>query len=597
MCIRDRFGREFSDLKKGETYHVSVWMKREKGIGYLVIKDENGNLNFNIENSTQRKNGWELLETEFSLPYDKNIESVNIYTMTNGQGEIFFDQLKVENKTTRKSPSTTAIKPESINLIIKDKAYDKLRKKRSIALANGVLQQGDDDWVKAKISTSSDEMIPVKLRLKGDWLDHLKGKKWSFRIKVKDPYAWKQMKTFSLQTPEARGYLDEWILHQFWKKEDVLTPRYDFVEVKINDEPIGIYAWEEHFDKHLPEAQLRREGPIVRFSEEGFWENNKQTIHEYADNPYRRPNYLGDHDNATIQPFKESKILASPQLLEQYKIAQNLLHQYRSGLQSPEQIFDLEKLATYYAICDALQAYHGTAWHNERFYYNPVLSKLEPIGFDGFPTYHKPKSFLGEGSLNKKVFHGEDIKDALFLNHDFIKQYISKLFLLSDEMYLDTFYQNIQSEVDARVLFLKKEYPYYLSPIETMRKKAIGLRTAILPINNLSIQAYQESPEELKIWNLHGLPIEIIGFGKTNKNISTYLDKPIIFKGLMKKSQDEYGSIEVARKTNYIFYRVFGTEKIYHSKVNPWQIPQNFAPAQSILSLSLIHISEPTRPY
>ena len=576
------FGREFDDLKKGETYHASVWMKREKGTGFLVIK--NKNLDFNIENPSERKNGWELLETEFSLPYDSETEPINIYTMTDGKGEIYFDQLKVEKKNTQNLTSNASFKPETINLIIKDKAWNKLKEKRSIALANGVLQQGEDDWVKGKISSATDEMIPVELRLKGDWLDHLQGNKWSFRIKVKDPYAWKQMKTFSLQTPEARDYLDEWILHQFWKKEDVLTPRYDFVEVKINGEPIGIYAWEEHFDKHLPEAQHRREGPIVRFSEEGFWENNKQMFHEYADNPYRRPNNLAATKNATIQPFKESKILASPQLLEQYKIAQNLLHQYQSGLTSPEKIFDLEKLATYYAICDALQAYHGTAWHNERFYYNPVLSKLEPIGFDGFPTYHKPRSFLGEGSLNKKKFIGEDIKDALFLNQDFLNQYIPKLFLFSDEIYLDSFYQSIQAEVDARVLFLKKEYPHYLSPIEKMRKKAIGLKTAILPINNLSIQAYQESPIELKIWNLHGLPIEIIGFGKTNKNISTYLDKPLVFKGLMTKSQDEYGSIEVAKKTNYVFYRIIGMEQVYHSKVNPWQIPQNFAPAQNILA-------------
>ena len=99
----------------------------------------------------------------------------------------------------------------------------------------------------------------------------------------------------------------------------------------------------------------------------------------------------------------------------------------------------------------------------------------------------------------------------------------------------------------------------------------------------MSIIAYQESPIELKIWNFHGLPTEIIGFGKTKNTISVKLDKPLIFKGLMKKSKDEYGSIEVNGKTNYVFFRVLGTESIYHSKVNPWSIPQNFAPAQSIL--------------
>ena len=578
------FGREFSDLKKGETYHVSVWMKKQQGTGILVIQNKDKTINYNIENSTQKKEQWELLEHEFSIPYDADLTDLIIYVMGNGEGEIYFDNLKVEQKRISQNNSAVTFQRETINLIIKDQAFDKLKRKRADALTKGVLQQGEDDWVKAKITSSQNqESIPVELRLKGDWLDHLKGKKWSFRIKVKDPFAWKQMKTFSLQTPETREFLDEWILHQLWKQEDVLTPRYDFVEVKINGELIGIYAWEEHFDKHLPEAQQRREGPIVRFSEDGFWENNKQMFNDYKDNPYRRPNNFNSNENSTITPFKEGKITASPLLMKQFQIAQNLLHQYQSGLQSPEQIFDLEKVAKYYAICDATQAYHGTAWHNERFYFNPVISKLEPIGFDGFPTYHKPRAFLGEGSLNKNAFHGSDIKDPLFLNQDFLQHYIPALFKFSSETYLDSFFNKIEHEVEARKDFLKKEYPYYFSPIDNFRKKVVGLKAAILPLNNLSFKAFQETPFEIKVWNLHGLPVEVLGFGKTNKNISNYLDNPLVFKGLMKKSKDEYGSIEVGKKMNYVFYRILGMEEVFYSKINPWQIPKNFSPAQELL--------------
>ena len=28
-------------------------------------------------------------------------------------------------------------------------------------------------------------------------------------------------------------------------------------------------------------------------------------------------------------------------------------------------------------------AQHGAMWNNTRYYYNPITSKLEPIGFDG----------------------------------------------------------------------------------------------------------------------------------------------------------------------------------------------------------------------
>ena len=48
----------------------------------------------------------------------------------------------------------------------------------------------------------------------------------------KAPNNWKRLNTFSLHTPSARYYLHEWLLHKLWGKEDILTTRYDFVELK-----------------------------------------------------------------------------------------------------------------------------------------------------------------------------------------------------------------------------------------------------------------------------------------------------------------------------------------------------------------------------
>ncbi len=53
----------------------------------------------------------------------------------------------------------------------------------------------------------------------------------------------------------------EWYIHQICAEEDLLTTRYDFVNVEINGEIKGAYALEEHFDKQLLEARNRREGP------------------------------------------------------------------------------------------------------------------------------------------------------------------------------------------------------------------------------------------------------------------------------------------------------------------------------------------------
>ena len=50
--------------------------------------------------------------------------------------------------------------------------YQALSAKREQAMAQGVLQLDDDDWGPAQ-TRHGDKTFPVRLRLKGDWLDHL----------------------------------------------------------------------------------------------------------------------------------------------------------------------------------------------------------------------------------------------------------------------------------------------------------------------------------------------------------------------------------------------------------------------------------------
>ena len=132
-------------------------------------------------------------------------------------------------------------------------AIEKLRKKRDIAFKNGVLETEDDDYVKAQLIYGKDT-LKANIRLKGDCLDHLIGTKWSFRVKMRKNDAWKNMRSFSLQSPETRGFLDEWFAHKIFTSEDVLTTRYGFVPVILNGRSLGIYAYEEHFDKHLAKS-------------------------------------------------------------------------------------------------------------------------------------------------------------------------------------------------------------------------------------------------------------------------------------------------------------------------------------------------------
>jgi len=93
-----------------------------------------------------------------------------------------------------------------IEIRIDDSAYQQLELYRNIALENGVIDKSLKKYVRATV-TYKGEDVPIKLRLKGDWVDHLKGDKWSFRIKVTGSNAFRGLKSFSIQSPHTRSFL------------------------------------------------------------------------------------------------------------------------------------------------------------------------------------------------------------------------------------------------------------------------------------------------------------------------------------------------------------------------------------------------------
>jgi len=317
--------------------------------------------------------------------------------------------------------------------------------------------------------------MKVKLRLKGDWLDHLRGNKWSYRVKMRKDYTWKYMRTFSLQTPAARAYLMEWVAHKLFQSKDVLTTRYGYIPLIFNNEPRGIYAWEEHFTKQLLESHERREGPIVKFTEDAFWEIQKIYIHkkEYLVFPY--------YEAAVIKPFGVNRTKNNPVLFEQFQQAQKLMHQYKLGLKPPKSIFDLEKLACYFAMFDLSRARHGLAWHNQRLYYNPILCKLEPIAFDCYSD-HFIEDLSIENNMAYRIYSSAEIPNDwkifsyLFTDSLFLRFYIDKLAEVSDSVYIEKILNDIQPQQHYYDSLLKMEFPYVHYDDQLIRNSAKGIR-------------------------------------------------------------------------------------------------------------------------
>ena len=277
-----------------------------------------------------------------------------------------------------------------IQITLSEKSYSKLKKKRDKALAVGILEVNDDDYVPASITFNGLE-FEAEIRLKGDWVDHLQGDKWSFRIKLKGDKTILGMRKFSIHHPETRGYINEWLYHKSIKKEDLIGLRYGFLEGAIHiklenssdfeNKNLGIYAIEESFDKRTLESNNRKESVILKYSEDLWWGGVKNSIAIAEPSGLQWSNF-SKSVNFPITVFSESKVLQDSMMLGYFKTGKNLL-KYAGSKIAISAAYDIKKLAMHNAISNLFGASHGNAIINLRFYYNPITSKLEPIAFDG----------------------------------------------------------------------------------------------------------------------------------------------------------------------------------------------------------------------
>ena len=575
----------YDKVESLKRYRVSMWRNTDSpDQTYLAVKADNEGSKFYMQTNKsfqKKEDGWELLELTFQAPKDGSLKAFKVYTYLHGDlSNAYFDDLKVEilPKEEKKSQLSSIAMLPSISLYLDDKALSKIKKKRKEALDVGLLRTTEDDWVKAKILLDKDKELTVNLRLKGDWTDHLKGEDWSYRINTKSDESWNRMQSFSLQHPGTRYYLNEWVFHKMLEGADVLSPRFDFIELKLNGSEEKLYAYEEHFAKQLVEYKNRREGVILKFSEDVIWDqryrDNLYDINSSSKTPLKSR-------EADVAVFKENKTYKNPVLRDQFEQAKNLLHAYQFALQPVDNIFDLEKVAKYYAIVEVMQAYHSLVWHNQRFYYNPFIKKLEPIGYDGFTED-------GVFKFHNKVFFGayfskEDTNinaiyyNQLFRNPEFSKFYAKALKEYSSEEFLDKFFETESDEIDARLALIQKHVPTYKFNKNEIYKNARLIANTLDPLNDKTVKAYRSDCTSenctIQVASQHHLPLLFLGSGFNNKEIVTKGGQEFIVSN-SPNFKPKFIEVTVPKNHEYIFYKVAGLEEIYACAIGKWSSPK-----------------------
>ena len=294
----------------------------------------------------------------------------------------------------------------------------------------------------------------IKLRVKGDrvlhWYDR---NQTSYRIDIRGENRIWGLEEFSIQKPITRNYVYEYIFHKFLEFNGLISLKYFFVNLSLNDTNQGIYAVEEGFSKELIERNKKRNGPIFGL-EEAYSNSYPNVKYDLYSKAYWQSNYNELIDNALFK-----------------------LENLKNDNLDLRQNFDLEKWATFFAVIDITGTFHGSIPKSVKLYYNPTTAKFEPVGFDGHYSKILFKDFILIDFLDPEnkncsyICSDREWYLKFFNNPEFVNLYQKKLLKISSKNQIDEFI-NMHKE---KVKFYNNQFLSEISFKDRGLYKGLGL--------------------------------------------------------------------------------------------------------------------------
>lgn len=413
--------------------------------------------------------------------------------------------------------------PARLQLDISYRDYQKLAYKRMLAFDRGKLYAEDDSYVPATVSVDGDA-VRGRVRLKGEGLDHLKGDTWSLRVRLRDGQALFGMRRFSIQTPRRSGSLKEWIFYRLLEHEDLIALRYDYVDVTLNGEHKGIYALEESFTSALLDHNRRREGPLLKFDERLFVLRN-----EVADDFQSQTDLFHAAD---VLVFQTGRTFEDPFLRSAFLAGRQALADFRAGRRAASETFDIERTAKILAVVDLLNCFHAVRWKNARFYFNPLTSRLELIGYNAYGN----EDFLPlVGDLNYQLWRQDrfgpyPVREwiGLFYSDPVIRErYFHHLERLTSPGYLERFFAEVAPELEAKLAIVQRGNPFYHWVSARYFANRDTLATILRPEAPITATLVADAPE-LEVQNPLAVPVEVLGLRCGATEMPTTGDRTVL---------------------------------------------------------------------
>jgi hypothetical protein len=479
-------------------------------------------------------------------------------------------------------------RPPVLTIDLKLRYYRDFEEQLESARQVGVLFADGDDFVPASVRYGG-ETVPVKIRLKGDVGSHLREDSWSFRVRTRGDRVIGGMKQFSLHRPNARHWLHEIVFQRAMAREGIIALRYQFIRLILNGRDLGVYAMEEHFGKELLENNRRRDGVILRFGETMKWREHAEQIRPFlADRGLLGlATGSGDYSSSEIRTFRINKVMEDPIKRSAFLDGRLALEAFRRGELSTGEIFDLDMLATFFALTDLLGAFHGADWYNLRFYLNPVTHRLEPIAFDGMGG--DPVSFLssyrhGIRISDQPVTRFDSFAAVLFSDPEFYRRYVGELERVTRPEFLDELFETIAPELDRNLNILLLEWRDYGFSPEVYYENQRFIRSVLEPVRGVLAHLRGVSPEAvvLAVGNTQRMLIELVRL-EVGDQIELIPAEPIVLASKPKEEMVEYQAVEFALPSDFqssddplspmtLVYRVLGSHRSQNVLVSPFSL-------------------------
>ncbi|WP_345170117.1 CotH kinase family protein [Algibacter aquimarinus] len=435
--------------------------------------------------------------------------------------EIIYGNFKNKVKDVVEKSNVDILNVDGFDIDVKFKNWERIKYLRELALLEKKIPVKSQEEVSGKIRYLG-ESYKVDISLTGGMLDHLKNpKQWSLAVKVKDDKTIFGMKKFALLIPDARGYMTDWITHKMLKSRGVIGLRSNFIDVNINGDYHGIYYVEERFDKRLIESNQLREGIVFKLN-----------LAIPKDNVRQVRDVVNSHLNfkTELVPYGSSKISQNPELNSQLINLKKIWAAFETNSLPVEQVFDMRKFASLFAISDLLNEKHGMSIHNTRFYYNPITSLIEPIAREWLILNENKKfgTLFLEGEVYEENFYDNyylrsEIYEKLYANLAFKKMYLQEAKAISRFSFLDNLIENNKEEIQSLVAKINKHNPKYIFPEKILRRNQKLLRDKLFP-STPSIRVFfdKKNKDSLSflVENLTHLPNEITSVKVREKILS-----------------------------------------------------------------------------